>query len=136
MAYQIKTTLVEKSRLSEIDFNNIPFGKTFSDHMFMADYKDGEWTNAQIMPFGHFQIHPAAMALHYGQAIFEGMKASVSEDGKPMFMRPEMHVERFNASAARLMMPEVPAELFLSAIHEIVALDAAWIPPAKGSALY
>ena len=136
MAYQIKTTLVEKSRLPEIDFDNIPFGKTFSDHMFMADYKDGKWTNAQILPFGHFQIHPAAMALHYGQAIFEGMKASVNKDGKPMFIRPEKHVERFNASAARLMMPSVPAELFLSAINEVVALDAAWIPPAKGSAVY
>lgn len=136
MAYQIKTTTVEKSRLDAIDFDNIPFGKTFSDHMFMADYKDGEWTNAQIMPFGNFMIHPAAMALHYGQAIFEGMKASVSEAGQPMFLRPEMHVERFNASASRLMMPSVPSELFLGAIHELVALDAAWIPPAKGSALY
>lgn len=136
MALHISVEKAENSRLSEIDFNNIPFGRTFSDHMFIADYADGEWKNARVIPFGRFTIHPAAMALHYGQAIFEGMKASVSADGRPLFMRPEQHVIRFNASARRLMMPEVPSELFLGAIHKLTALDAAWIPPAKGSALY
>lgn len=136
MSYQIETTLVEKSRLPEVDFNNLPFGKTFSDHMFVADYKDGKWQQPRIVPFGNFSIHPAAMALHYGQAIFEGMKASVDHQGHPMFMRPEKHVERLNASARRLVMPEVPADLFLQAIHKLVDLDAAWIPPTKGSALY
>ncbi len=136
MALQIKKDLVTTSRLPETDFDNIPFGRTFSDHMFVADYKDGKWQDARIVPFGHFQIHPAAMALHYGQAIFEGMKASISKDGTPMLMRPEMHVTRFNASATRLMMPEVPGELFLGAIRELVSIDADWIPPAKGSALY
>ena len=136
MALHIEKNLVSASRLSDVDFDNIPFGRTFSDHMFVADYKDGQWQDARIVPFGHFTIHPAAMALHYGQAIFEGMKASVSKDGIPLLMRPEMHVTRFNASAVRLMMPEVPSELFLGAVRELVSLDADWIPPAKGSALY
>lgn len=136
MSYQIDVQLTEKSRLSEVDFSAIPFGRTFSDHMFVAEYADGKWQKTRIEPFARFEIHPAAMALHYGQAIFEGMKASVSEAGQPMFLRPEMHVERFNASAARLMMPSVPEELFMEAIHRLVALDAAWIPPQKGSALY
>jgi len=136
MKYNIQVTKVEKSRLPEIDFATIPFGKTFSDHMFIADYRDGEWQDARIIPFGNFEMHPAAMALHYGQAIFEGMKASVSHDGKPLFFRPEKHVTRINASATRLCMPTLPEELFLDAVHQLVGLDAAWIPPTEGSALY
>lgn len=136
MKYDIKITKVKDSKLSKVDFDNIPFGRTFSDHMFVADYVDGAWTNLEIVPFDHFQIHPASMVLHYGQAIFEGMKASKGVDGKPYFLRPEKHVHRLNASAQRMCMPEVPEDMFLQAINELVYLDQNWIPPAKGSALY
>lgn len=136
MKSSIKVTKISESKLDSVDFNNIPFGRTFSDHMFVADYRDGQWQDARIVPFGNFQMSPANLTLHYGQAIFEGMKASVSVDGQPMFLRPEKHIERLNASARRMCMAEVPEELFMDAIHSLVDLDKAWIPPQKGSALY
>ncbi|MEM7573571.1 MAG: branched-chain amino acid aminotransferase [Bacteroidota bacterium] len=134
MPIPVKKT--QQSRLPSVDFNNLPFGKTFSDHMYVCDYKDGQWTRGEILPFGHFTIHPASMVLHYGQAIFEGMKASKMADGRPALFRAEEHVHRINASARRMMMPEFPVEQFMEAVREIVALDADWIPPQEGSALY
>jgi len=136
MKYNISLTKVKESRLNTVDFDNIPFGRTFSDHMFTADYVDGEWINLQIVPFQSFEMHPAGIVLHYGQAIFEGMKASKGNDGKPYFLRPKMHSDRFNTSAQRMCMPEVPEDLFQQAIHELVDLDQAWIPQKEGSALY
>lgn len=136
MAYNISINKTTSSRLDEVDFENIPFGRVFSDHMFVADYADGEWKDLRIVPFGHFDIHPAAMVLHYGQAIFEGMKASKSYDGRPLLMRPEQHARRLNRSAARLCMPELPEDLFLQGLRSLIALDADWIPPQEGSALY
>jgi branched-chain amino acid aminotransferase len=99
MKYDIKVTKTNESRLSEVDFENIPFGRVFSDHMFMVDYTEGKWHDPRIVPFAHFPIHPAAMVLHYGQAIFEGMKASKDINGRALFFRPEMHSHRINASA-------------------------------------
>jgi branched-chain amino acid aminotransferase len=136
MKYDIKITKTGNSRLSQVDFNNIPFGRTFSDHMFVADFEGGKWKNLQIVPFEPFTISPAAMVLHYGQAVFEGMKASKSLDGQPLFFRPEMHAKRLNASARRLCMPDVPEDLFMEALHQLVGLDSDWIPPKEGSALY
>ncbi len=132
----IRVERVQQSRLDEVDFNNLPFGKIFSDHMFVSDYRNGEWTDDRIVPFGHFTMHPASMVLHYGQAIFEGMKASVHEDGTPMLMRPDEHAKRLNASARRLMMAEYPEDRFVEAVSQLVALDKSWIPPQEGSALY
>jgi len=125
---------VASSRISSVDFDNLPFGRTFSDHMFTADYKDGEWGNYQIVPFGPFEVHPACMALHYGQAIFEGMKASKSKDDQPMLFRPELHAQRLNASARRLSMPEFPETVFVDAVEKLVGLEHEWIPPTQGSA--
>ena len=136
MKPQITITKVQQSKVAEVDFANIPFGRTFSDHMFVADYRDGQWHDFRIVPFGHFTMHPASMALHYGQAIFEGMKASKSHTGQPMLFRPEMHAQRINRSAARLMMPDFPEDMFVEALHKLIDLDANWIPPQEGSALY
>lgn len=136
MNYKIETTKVNKSRLPEIDFDNIPFGKMFSDHMFSADYIDGEWTNLQIIPFAPLELSPVNLALHYGQSIFEGMKASKMTDGTPALLRPELHVRRLNASADRMCMPNFPEDLFLQALHELVGLESGWIPQKEGSALY
>lgn len=136
MKHNIQVTKVQESKVAEVDFANIPFGRVFSDHMFVADYRDGEWQDYRIIPFGNFSMHPASMALHYGQAIFEGMKASKSKDGEPLLFRPEMHAQRINRSAERLMMPAFPEDVFVEALHRLVDVDAAWIPPQEGSALY
>lgn len=136
MKAHIHITKAKESRLNTVDFDNIPFGRVFSDHMFVADYKNGAWQDYRIVPFGHFTMHPASMALHYGQAIFEGMKASKTHDGQPMLFRPEMHARRINASAERLVMPAFPEDVFVEALHALVGLDADWIPANEGSALY
>ncbi len=136
MSARISITRTSNSRLPDLDFDNIPFGAAFSDHMFIAEYNGNKWENARIVPFGNISVHPACFALHYGQAIFEGMKASKSHDGKPMLFRPEMHAKRINASAQRMCMPDFPEDLFVEALHLLVGLDHAWIPPQEGSALY
>lgn len=136
VATQIRTEKVQQSRVESVDWNNLPFGKIFSDHMFVSDYRNGEWTDDRIVPFGHFTMHPASMVLHYGQTIFEGMKASKLADGTPVLLSPIDHAKRLNASARRLMMAEFPEERFVEAVSQLVALDQDWIPPAEGSALY
>ena len=127
---------VATSRLAEVDFANLAFGKVFSDHMVEIDYRDGAWQTPQIKPYGPISLMPANTALHYGQAIFEGMKATKHADGRAMLFRPELHARRLNNSAARLAMPQLPEALFLEALHRLVDLDQAWIPPAEGSSLY
>jgi branched-chain amino acid aminotransferase len=136
MSYKIKVKLTDNSRLQSLDFTNIPFGKTFSDHMFVVDYSDGEWRDPQIVPFGYMPLHPANLAIHYGQSLFEGMKASKMEDGTPALFRTDMHVKRLNASARRLCMPELPGALFKEALEMLVDIDRDWIPPMEGSTLY
>ena len=132
----INITKVSHSKVDQVDFDNIPFGQTFSDHMYVADFIDGKWTNHSIVPFGNLSLSPVNLALHYGQSIFEGMKATLRNDGTPALFRPEQHVVRLNASARRMMMPEVSEEMFLEAVHTIVDMEKNWIPKAKGSALY
>jgi branched-chain amino acid aminotransferase len=136
MAYEIKITRNPHSRLSELDFDNIPFGKTFTDHMFIADYDGEKWVDARIVPSGPITMHPGNLTLHYGQSVFEGMKATKSHDGSALFFRPEKHVERLNASAKRMCMAEIDGELFLQGLHALVNLEQDWIPPSEGSALY
>lgn len=136
MTHKISIQQTETSRLEAIDFNNIPFGREFSDHMFEATYRNGEWVDCVIKPIERLSVHPAMLTLHYGQAIFEGMKATKHVDGSPLLFRPEQHVYRLNASAERMCMPAVPEALFLDALHKLVALESDWIPPMKGSALY
>jgi branched-chain amino acid aminotransferase len=137
MKYPVKVQLAEKSRREGLDFNSLPFGKTFSDHMFVADYVDGEWQNCEILPYGAMSFAPSLMALHYGQSIFEGMKANIStKTGEPVLFRAKKHAKRFRISSERLGMPEIPEELFLEAVNSLVSLDKQWIPETKGSALY
>ncbi len=133
---EIRFYPTERSGLKQVDFNNIPFGKVFSDHMFSATYEDGEWKDFKICPFENISIHPAMMALHYGQSIFEGMKATIDSEGTPLLFRPEKHIERLNRSAERMCMPSFPEDIFLKAIHTLVGRDKDWIPPQEGSALY
>lgn len=128
--------LTSESRVSKVDFHNLPFGKIISDHMFEIDYDGTQWVKPRISPVEKMSLHPMNMALHYGQSIFEGMKASRSKDGTPLLFRPEMHAERMNASAHRMCMPEIPEEIFLEAIHTLVGIDQEWIPKIEGSAMY
>jgi branched-chain amino acid aminotransferase len=136
MNYTINTTTISESALSKIDINNIMMGKSFSDHIFICDYIDGSWQNPRIEPMAMIPTHPAAMALHYGQAIFEGMKATLSKAGNPLLFRPNENAKRLNFSANRMGMPEFPEELFLEGLKKLVLLDKNWIPTAEGSSLY
>ncbi|SEL69466.1 branched-chain amino acid aminotransferase [Aquimarina amphilecti] len=136
MEQQIKITKTANSKLKDIDFDNIPLGTTFTDHMFICEYKNGSWNNPRVEPLELIPTHPAAMALHYGQAIFEGMKATVGNENTPLLFRPEENAKRFNHSAARLGMPSVPVDLFVEAVKQIVGVEHNWIPPQDGSALY
>ncbi len=132
----IKITKTEKSKLKDIDFNNIPFGKFTSDYMFVMDYADRQWSNFRIIPYQGFLLDPQSKALQYCQCIFEGMKASMAADGIPKLLRPDLNIERFNLSAERMCMPAVPHDIFLKALKAIVAMEINWIPKAEGSALY
>ena len=132
----IHISKTENSRLSSVDFDNLPFGKIFSDHMFEMDYADGKWGTPTIVPFGHLDIHPATSALHYGQAIFEGLKAQKGENGEVLIFRPDKNAKRFNESAKRMCMAEVPEELFLEALKTLIDLDRDWVPSNEGQSLY
>ncbi len=125
-----------KSRLSEVDFNNLEFGKYLSDHMLMVDFLNGKWQEPAIIPFGDIPMSPAMLSLHYGQSVFEGMKAFKNKNGDICIFRPHKHSERLNKSLARMCMPEITEELFIQGLHAIVETDQAWIPTSEGTSLY
>ena len=129
--YNISVQTAERSKLSEIDFNKLPFGKYFTDHMLEADYKNGEWTNVTIRPYQPISFDPSLVALHYGQAIFEGIKAYKGDNGDAFIFRPDENFKRFNISAERLCMPVVPEEIFIGGMKQLIALDNKWIPAGK-----
>lgn len=124
------------SRAEQVDWNNLGFGKVFSDHMLVMEYHNGKWETPVIMPYGPLNFSPAISALHYGQALFEGMKAYKNAEGEVYVFRPEENAKRLNISAERLCMPEIPTSLFVQCVEELVALDKAWVPGEEGSALY
>lgn len=127
---------IKKSRVSEVDFNNIPFGKFFADHMVEMDWHKGQWETCHIKPYQEIMLSPATSALHYGQAIFEGMKAYKTESGEVLLFRPDKNAARFNYSATRMAMPNVPEEQFVELILELLKMDRAWIPTGEDGALY
>lgn len=132
----IRVEKTQQSRLSQVDFHNLKFGQILSDHMLVADYEDGEWKDVSIVPYAELSLSPATSALHYGQAIFEGIKAYKFDDGTVSIFRPDQNHARFNKSAARLMMPEVPAEIFVDGLQALIDLDRDWVPPTAGASLY
>ena len=119
---------VDKSRINQLDPANIQFGKLYSDHMLVAHYENGEWGQPEIMPFGNLSLSPATTFMHYGQAIFEGVKAYKNAEGNPIIFRPYDNWKRFNRSAERMAMPDVPEELFIDGMRQLENLDKAWIP--------
>ena len=124
------------SRINEVDFENLTFGNVFTDHMLVCDYVDGKWQNPVIEPYGPITISPGAKVFHYGQAIFEGMKAYRDESEAIWLFRPEENYNRFNKSSVRLAIPEVPKEIFMNGLLELVNLDRNWVPKGYGNSLY
>jgi branched-chain amino acid aminotransferase len=132
----IPVTQTLYSKIDEVNFNQLEFGKYFSDHMLVCDYSNGQWQTPQIMPYGNMTMSPSTLALHYGQTIFEGMKAFRMEDGRINIPRIEKHHERFVKSAERMCMALIPKEIFVEGVQQLVALDSAWVPSRPGDALY
>ncbi len=124
------------SKLKDVNFENLAFGKTFTDHMFMCDFIDGEWQQPKIVPYGPMPMEPSARVFHYGQAVFEGMKAYKDDNGDVFLFRPEENFERINKSCSRLAMPEFPREFFFEGLETLINLDKDWIQTGVGNSLY
>ena len=124
------------SLLHTVDWHQLEFGKHHADHMFLADYSAGQWHSARIKPFGDISLSPTTLALHYGQTIFEGMKALRMHDGRVNIFRPTRHAERMSRSAERMCMTMLPQDLFLDALQALVEVDRDWVPKQPGGALY
>ena len=135
-AADINITAIERSKLNDINLENIPFGKYFTDHMLEVDYEDGEWKNAEIKPYQPLLLAPSLAGLHYGQAIFEGIKAYKDPKGDAYIFRPHDNFKRFNISAERMQMPQVPEELFMEGMRMLIDLDRNWIPQKEDHSLY
>jgi len=135
-----KTTIdiqkAKTSKISEIDFNNLDFGNVFTDHMLECDYKDGKWQTIKIRPYGPISLDPSAKVFHYGQAIFEGMKAYKDEDDSIWMFRPDENQKRLNKSAVRLAIPEFPEALFFDGLETLLNIEKDWIQKEEGSSLY
>lgn len=132
----LKINKVSQSRINDIDWDNLPFGREFSDHMLEMNYADGQWQDPEIKPFASIQMHPATSAIHYGQSIFEGMKASRADDGSVQLFRPDMNAKRFAESCERMCMPVVPEDVFVDLVKKIVEIDNEWVPRKEGYSLY
>ena len=132
----MKINRVEKSRIDSVDFENLTFGKIFTDHMFISKYKNGEWSSGEIKPYENISISPSSRALHYGQAIFEGMKCFKSEQDELFLFRPEENFKRFNKSSIRLAIPEIHEDIFFNGLKELLKIDSEWVKKGIGNALY
>jgi branched-chain amino acid aminotransferase len=135
-AMDISITKAETSKLKDLNWENMPFGKYFTDHMLEADYENGEWKNVEIKPYQPLLLSPAVAALHYGQAIFEGIKAYKDVEGNASIFRVHDNFRRFNISAERMQMPAVPEEIFVEGMRQLIALDKEWIPAKPEHSLY
>ncbi len=127
---------IKESKLTQADLSNLVFGKKFADHMLVADYIDGQWQTPKIMPYQALPYEPSAKVFHYGQAVFEGMKAYKDKEGNAFLFRPEDNYKRMNQSAERLGMPPIPKDYFIEGIKQLVKLDKDWIPTGNGESLY
>jgi len=125
-----------KSKINETNFNNLVFGQVFSDHMMECDYKDGKWQTPVIKPYGPLSLEPSARVFHYGQAVFEGMKAYKDDDDKIWLFRPEENFKRINRSSERMAIPAFPKEYFFNALEELLKIDNDWIKKGFGNSLY
>ena len=135
--YEIKITRTDCPKEKPQDQSKLGFGKLFTDHMFEMDYTTGKgWHDPRVVPFHEISLSPAAMVFHYGQEMFEGMKAYKAADGRTLLFRPDKNIERANNSNRRLMIPEIPEDLFMEGLKAVVKADEDWIPTAEGTSLY
>ncbi|MDE0535494.1 branched-chain amino acid aminotransferase [Tenacibaculum sp. L6] len=132
----IDIELIQESKIDTVDFNNLAFGRIFSDHMLVCDFKNGEWKTPQIMPYGPMTFEPSARVFHYGQAVFEGMKAYKDDNDDVFLFRPDENFHRINKSGERLAMPPVPENVFMEGLKKLLEIDDAWIKKGFGNSLY
>ena len=135
-AADFNITKIERSKLNDINLDNIPFGKYMTDYMLEVDYENGKWQTPEIKPYQPMLIAPSLAAIHYGQSIFEGVKAYKNADGEPYIFRPLDNFKRFNKSAERMQMPTVPEEIFIDGMKQLIKLDINWIPAKEEHSLY
>jgi branched-chain amino acid aminotransferase len=133
---EIDLVKTSNTKINEVDFENITFGNVFTDHMLLCDFKEGAWQKPIIKPYEPFLIDPSAKVFHYGQAIFEGMKAYKDERDNVWLFRPDENYKRFNHSAIRLAMPEVPEDIFIGGLQTILDLEREWVKKGRGNSLY
>jgi|TARA_B110000908_G_scaffold161228_1_gene205289 branched-chain amino acid aminotransferase len=136
MASNIEIQHIEKSKIDSVDFDNLPFGSVFSDHMLECDFVDGEWKTPVIKPYSPISLDPSSKIFHYGQSIFEGMKAYKDTDENTLLFRPLENFKRLNKSAERLMIPAIPEAIFMDGLKKLLEVDNQWIPTNDGSSLY
>ena len=132
----MKITKTINSKLGSIEFDKLPFGRVFSDHMLVCNYKNGAWEDPEILPYGPISINPGTQVLHYGQSIFEGMKAFKNSNNEVLLFRKEENFKRLNKSAIRMSIPQIPKDIFMKGIDELVALDSEWCKYEEGYSLY
>ncbi|MDY0780310.1 branched-chain amino acid aminotransferase [Tenacibaculum sp. IB213877] len=132
----IQVTPIKQSKINTVDFNNLAFGTVFSDYMFECDFKNGEWQNPVIKPYGPISLEPSARVFHYGQAVFEGMKAYKDENEDIFLFRPDQNFKRINQSAERLAMPAFPEKFFFDGLKKLLHLEKDWIKKGVGNSLY
>ena len=132
----MKITKTSNSRIDTTDFSNLPFGRVFSDHMLICNYKDGKWSEPKIEPYGPINMLPGTQVLHYGQSVFEGMKAFKNNNDEVLLFRKEENFKRLNQSAVRLSIPEIPEDVFMSGLIELLKLDGEWCKADDGCSLY
>jgi branched-chain amino acid aminotransferase len=136
LTHEIDIVTIPTSKINTVDFENLSFGSVFTDHMFVCDFKEGKWHKPQIKPYEPFMIDPSAKVFHYGQAIFEGMKAYKTEQDEVWLFRPDQNLNRLNKSAVRMAMPEIPSEIFMSGLHQLLDLERNWVKKGMGNTLY
>jgi len=132
----IKITKTKATKIHDVDFDNLNFGRTFSDHMLVCDFKDGKWQSPEIVPYQPIILDPSAKIFHYGQSVFEGMKAYKDSDDSVWLFRPLENFKRLNVSSKRLAIPELPEEIFMDGLKALLKVDSNWIPKKEGSSLY
>ena len=133
---EIDIVKATSSKIDSVDFENLLFGNIFTDHMLICDFKEGAWQKPIIKPYEPFMIDPSAKVFHYGQAIFEGMKAYKDENDAVWLFRPDENFARFNKSAVRMAMPEVPENVFIDGLKTILEIDKEWVKKGLGNTLY
>jgi branched-chain amino acid aminotransferase len=132
----VKIVLANKSKIGSVDFENLEFGKIFTDHLFFCKYSNNAWGEGKIMPYDDFLVSPSARVFHYGQAIFEGMKCFRSDNDSLILFRPEENFKRFNKSSSRMAIPEISENIFFDGLTELLKIDKDWVKKGDGNALY